>query len=610
MQPCKAFLFTFLIWAWEYTKNGALNCNGDNDGAHNQFSVRAARMLYEYDRLQNDAEGSVTSLASANSIFSRSSGGSTGSVLSRSSAGGTGSIYSKSSTKTAFGNDFEGSVGSSTSIDDLKSVASSTSTNSLDTSSERSYDDDASENQSVTDDASDNQSVTDESVTNESVTDESILVDIRDDNSVSSYNSGSTAASARTDVTNGSSSTMSGSVRSSRSSASSSTKSSRSSASGSAKSQKSKYDDTSYEDLESLEEKEAKRAKEKAQRKEILDESTYDMKTAGKYSKGYSNKYNKENRDDDNYEVSREETLNKRLKKLNSEEQEGRKDVMRSSKKGKKSRRSAKREGEFSGYLLKYKNAQRDNANFEVDQNERLFRKVREFNAKDREKMRRTLNKIKKNVKNMNVEDEDELKSQLKSLRKYINFDYDEHSSIDSGSDGSVYSDEDGSSIYVGRRGMAKNGSIERTRNNMDELRSYIDEAMDKNNAEIAHLLVNKIEKYKNKVDKLKEKNRNELKFMNLRHNLKLQKVLLYVPLISLITSVILGILLAQYWMIPVVTAYFVSLFSFAFGTFVSYGIMGKVMFNSSLKVIDYILGRNTREIADYVPHSRRVIMD
>ncbi|CAI7719111.1 Plasmodium exported protein, unknown function [Plasmodium vivax] len=549
MQPCKAFLFTFLIWAWEYTKNGDLNCNGDNDGVQNQFSVRAGRMLYEYDRLHNETDGSMTSLASADSIFSRSSAGSAGSVLSRSSAGSAGSVYSKSSAKRAFGNDFEGSIGT-TSLDDLKSATSSSSTFNVDTNSEKSYDDDASETQSTTD--------------------ESILVDLRDDNSVSSYNSGSTAKSDRTDVTKSSrGSTMSSSTRSS-----------------SAKSKKSKQYDTSYEDLESVAGKEVRRAKEKARRKELLDESTNNMK----------------NRDDDNYEVSREETLSNRLKELNSLEKEAVKEVMKGSKKSKRrSKRRAKREGEFSGYLLNYKIAHRDDANFEVNQNERILRKVREFNAKDREQMRKTLNRIRKNAKNSNMEElEDEIKSQLESLRKFVNLDSDESSSVAGSTDESVYSDEDGSSIYVGKSGVETYGAKDRTKNNMTELRSYIDQAMDQENAEIAHLLVNKIEKYKNKVTKLKERNKKEVNFMNMRHNLKLKKVLLYVPLISLLTSVILGLLLTQYWALPVITAYFISLCSFVLGTLVSYGVMGKVMFNSAFKVVNFLLGKKSKVSADY----------
>ncbi|KMZ94295.1 hypothetical protein PVMG_02521 [Plasmodium vivax Mauritania I] len=549
MQPCKAFLFTFLIWAWEYTKNGDLNCSGDNDGVQNQFSVRAGRMLYEYDRLHNETDGSMTSLASADSIFSRSSAGSAGSVLSRSSAGSAGSVYSKSSAKRAFGNDFEGSIGT-TSLDDLKSATSSSSTFNVDTNSEKSYDDDASETQSTTD--------------------ESILVDLRDDNSVSSYNSGSTAKSDRTDVTKSSrGSTMSSSTRSS-----------------SAKSKKSKQYDTSYEDLESVAGKEVRRAKEKARRKELLDESTNNMK----------------NRDDDNYEVSREETLSNRLKELNSLEKEAVKEVMKGSKKSKRrSKRRAKREGEFSGYLLNYKIAHRDDANFEVNQNERILRKVREFNAKDREQMRKTLNRIRKNAKNSNMEElEDEIKSQLESLRKFVNLDSDESSSVAGSTDESVYSDEDGSSIYVGKSGVETYGAKDRTKNNMTELRSYIDQAMDQENAEIAHLLVNKIEKYKNKVTKLKERNKKEVNFMNMRHNLKLKKVLLYVPLISLLTSVILGLLLTQYWALPVITAYFISLCSFVLGTLVSYGVMGKVMFNSAFKVVNFLLGKKSKVSADY----------
>ncbi|CAG9481198.1 unnamed protein product [Plasmodium vivax] len=549
MQPCKAFLFTFLIWAWEYTKNGDLNCNGDNDGVQNQFSVRAGRMLYEYDRLHNETDGSMTSLASADSIFSRTSAGSAGSVLSRSSAGSAGSVYSKSSAKRAFGNDFEGSIGT-TSLDDLKSATSSSSTFNVDTNSEKSYDDDASETQSTTD--------------------ESILVDLRDDNSVSSYNSGSTAKSDRTDVTKSSrGSTMSSSTRSS-----------------SAKSKKSKQYDTSYEDLESVAGKEVRRAKEKARRKELLDESTNNMK----------------NRDDDNYEVSREETLSNRLKELNSLEKEAVKEVMKGSKKSKRrSKRRAKREGEFSGYLLNYKIAHRDDANFEVNQNERILRKVREFNAKDREQMRKTLNRIRKNAKNSNMEElEDEIKSQLESLRKFVNLDSDESSSVAGSTDESVYSDEDGSSIYVGKSGVETYGAKDRTKNNMTELRSYIDQAMDQENAEIAHLLVNKIEKYKNKVTKLKERNKKEVNFMNMRHNLKLKKVLLYVPLISLLTSVILGLLLTQYWALPVITAYFISLCSFVLGTLVSYGVMGKVMFNSAFKVVNFLLGKKSKVSADY----------
>ncbi|ANQ10515.1 Uncharacterized protein PCOAH_00051190 [Plasmodium coatneyi] len=504
--------------------NVHFNENNDNGVVQNQYSVIGGRMLYGHDiSFQNDITGSMTSLASNDSIFSSSS------------------------------------------------------TSTVDKNNEGRNHHDGSGTLS----------------SHPSITGETIRVDISDDSSVSCYNSHSEIGRAKTTpVTRGSR----GSTMTNESNR-----------------QRSKSYDNSFEDLKSLGEKKEEwtRAKEKAQRKELLDESTYGRRKAEKGFKGHLNKYDMENRDRENScEVSSEETLRKRIRELNSLGQGSDKDVIEGSNRSEKSGRTAKREGESSDYSLKNKIAQRDNVNLGLNQNERLLRRVQEMNANDREHMERTLNRIKENGKNKNLKDlEYEIESQLGRVRKYIKLNYDERNSIASSTDDSAFGDEHSSSIYIGNRGVEKCRSKGRITNDVTELRSYIDETMDEKNAEITHMLVNIIEKYKNEVSTLKEKNRNQVRFMNLRHNLKLREILLYVPLITLITSATLCFLMTQYWMIPFVSAYFISMYSFALGTLVSYGIMGRIMFNSPSTVIDFILGKKSKANADYLSPRRKKSM-
>ncbi|ANQ06963.1 Uncharacterized protein PCOAH_00015350 [Plasmodium coatneyi] len=515
MQSYKAFLFTFFLWAWEYTQKTAvhLNENNGNGVVQNQYSVIGGRMLYGHEMsFQGDITGSMTSLASNDSIFSTS----TTSTMDKHNEGrnyhdGNGTLSSHPST-----------------------------------------------------------------------TDETFRVDISDDSSVSSYNSGSLGSNGK---------------------ATHVTKDSQNGMSIAAKRQRSKSYDTSFEDLQSVGEKKEEwtRAKEKAQSKELFDESTYGRRKAEKGFKGHLNKYDMENRDRENsYDVSSEETLRKRIRELNSLGQGSDKDVIEGFRKSKRSRRRGKHEG--------------DDEISDLNVNERLLRKVKGFNAKDRERIKKALNRMEENGKNMNVEDledlEDELKYQLERLQKYVNRDSDDNDSVASGTDDSAFDDEDDSSIYGGKRRREKSRSKEKTKDSMKELRSYIDQAMDGENAEIAHLLINKIEKYKNKVYKLKKRNKKEVNFVNMKFNRKLKKMLRYIPLISLVTSVILGLVLYQFWtIIPLTTVYFIVLFSFLFGTFVSYGITGKVMFKSPFKVIDFIRGKNWNVNADYSSRKRKKLM-
>ncbi|KJP85664.1 hypothetical protein AK88_04695 [Plasmodium fragile] len=569
MQSGKAiisiWLLPFLLWAREYTKNGALNCNEDNDGAQTQVSLRSGRMLYERGGLQNDTDVSITSLARVDNFYSRSRSGSvfnrrvarpTHSIYSGSkgkTCGNIGNVHYKSSIKESFDNDFESCIGT-TSTNAPKSVARSISTFHVDTSRKGSHEDVASNKQSTID--------------------ESILFDIPDNSSVSSHNSGSTTWSTTTGANTGSGSTTMDSFH---------------------KRQRSKYYDSSYEDLQTVEEREKmKRAKEMAQRKKILDESTYDLENVRNSFKGHSNKYYIQNKDKYIYEFKSEESLNERLKELNAVKQESLQDVKKGSKKSKKSKRRAECEGEFSSYLSNDKIDQADDSILDVNHNNKLLRKLTEFNAEDREQMRKALNNIKKNNrKNAKLEDlEHELRSQLEGLTKYVNVDDDARSSISGSTDDSMPESDNVSSIYVGKRRM-EDRSNERTGNNITELRSYIDQVMDANNAEIAHLLINKIEEYEKEVSKLKENNRKEVNFINMKHNLKLRKILLSVPLIALVTSAILCFFLTQYWALAFITVFCISLYSFVIGTLFSYIILGKVMFNSPSKVIDFMLGQN-----------------
>ncbi|CAA9987053.1 Plasmodium exported protein, unknown function [Plasmodium knowlesi strain H] len=570
MQPFKAFLFTFLLGAWEYSKKGTLHYNEPNNDAQKQYNIRAGRRLYEYGQLHKDTEGSITSLTSTDSIFSGMNDGNAGSV------------------QGAFGNDFESSVGT-THMDDLKSATTSTiSSSNLDANRERKS-------------HSDSETMPN----NPSITEEPVLVDIRDNNTVSRHNSASSAMTAGTHVSNDSRSTMGSYMDSTMGSYMGSTMSN-----NSANRQSGESFDTSYEDLESVREEGRegwKQAKEKARGEEILDEFTHNRRKGARGFNGHMNKYDMRNMDNDNYDVASEETLRKRIRELNSGEQGSFKGVIEDSNRSKKSRRTGQREREFSDYSFNYKFDKRDDdSNFRLNEDERLLRRIQEMNAEDRENMRKTLKRLKKNGKNTNLEDlENGKKSHLEGLQKYVDLDYDEGNFTSSNIYGSEFDDEDDTSVYVGKRKTEKNRSKGRTRNSMTELRSYIDETMNEDNAEIAHLLVNKIEKYKNKVCALKKRNIKEVNFISMKYNLKLKKILLSIPLISLITSVIVGLVLFQFFGLAVSTIFFITLFSSFLGTIVSYGIMGKIMFNSPFKVFDLMRGNNWKENDDYSSRRR-----
>ncbi|CAA9990591.1 Plasmodium exported protein, unknown function [Plasmodium knowlesi strain H] len=605
MQPFKAFLFTFLLGAWEYSKKGTLHYNEPNNDAQKQYNIRAGRRLYEYGQLHKDTEGSITSLTSTDSIFSGINDENAGSV------------------QGAFGNDFERSVGT-THMDDLKSATTSTiSSSNLDANRERKS-------------HSDSETMPN----NPSITEEPVLVDIRDNNTVSRHNSASSAMTAGTHVSNGSRSTMGSYMDSTMGSYMDSTMGSymdstmgsylgstmgsymdstmgsylgSTMSNNSANRQSGESFDTSYEDLESVREEGRegwKQAKEKAQGKEILDEFTHNRRKGARGFKGHMNKYDMRNMDNDNYDVASEETLRKRIRELNSAEQGSFKGVIEDSNRSKKSRRTGQREREFSDYSFNYKFDKRDDdSNFGLNEDERLLRRIQEMNAEDRENMRKTLKRLKKNGKNTNLEDlENGKKTHLEGLQKYVDLDYDEGNFTSSNIYGSEFDDEDDTSVYVGKRKTEKNRSKGRTRNSMTELRSYIDETMNEDNAEIAHLLVNKIEKYKNKVCALKKRNMKEVNFISMKYNLKLKKILLSIPLISLITSIIVGFVLFQFFVLTATTVFFITLFSSFLGTIVSYGIMGKIMFNSPFKVFDFILGKNSVVNANYISPRRKKI--
>ncbi|KJP86209.1 hypothetical protein AK88_04180 [Plasmodium fragile] len=531
---------------------GALHCNEHNHGVHTQqLSLRAGRMLFEHASLQKNIDVSTTSLGSLDSIFNSNN------------PGNTDRIYN--SATGAFGNDFESSIGT-ISTNDPKSVASSISTFHVDTSSKGSHEDVASNNQSTIGD--------------------SILFDIPDNNSVSSHNSGSTAWSTATGSSTASGSTTSHSFH---------------------KRKRPKYYDGSYEDLQTVEEREQmQRAKEMAQRKKILDESNYDLENVGNNFKGHLNKYDIQNKDKNNYEFNSEKSLDSRLKEKNDAEHKSRKDRKKRSRKSRKSKRTAESEAESesdsSSYLSNDTIDQSDESIFGVNQRDTLLKKIRECSPEDREKMRKILKKLKKHRKNTKLEDlEHALSYELEGFTTHSNTDDDASSTITSSTSGTIPDSVSDSSPFVGRRQSAKKRSKENPGNDIKELRSYIDQTMDGNNAEVAHLLVNKIEKYKEKVTKLKEKNMQDVNYMNMKHKHKLKKFLYFVPLITLATIVVVGLLVASIWNAPGLIGYIIAALAFVFGSLICYGIMGKVMFNSALGMIDGLWGAHPYMAVDYI---------
>ncbi|GAW79864.1 Plasmodium exported protein, unknown function [Plasmodium gonderi] len=532
MKHYKAFLFTFLVWAWESTKNGGLsNLNGADIVVQKELGPIAGRMLLEYDRLYNDDASSV--------------------------------YTSSTNTKRAFGNDFTSVL--DTSVDDLKSVAST-------------------ERMSM--DASTADSIFDETDKESSKMDES-MSDMYDDGSNATLDSAATLMSKRADAARKFKSHLSNSEKNKRNT----------------------NIDLSYDDLIAERLKEVSQ-KEKALRKELLDESSIDLKDVGKSLKKYYKEREMESMDDVTSDFNLDEELNDKIKELSTREQEALKDVLNGFSKNKKSKGKGKHVGDFSGYLLNYKKSHRDDSNFEINQNERLLKRMKEFSSKDREAMRRILKRIRGASKNGSMEDiERELKSLLNTIKKKKNSDSDENiDALVNAIGESVFADENSSKKIKDTKLAKLYGSKERGRKSLGDLRSYIDENMDDEHAEVAHMLVNKIEKYKHKMAKLQSRSKNESKFMKMRHNLKLKKILLYVPLISLITSVLLAGLLYYYWAGPLTVSaiFFIGLFSFIAGTTVSYGVLGKALFNSSLKIIDFLLGGHEELDTDHYLVKRR----
>ncbi|SBT32590.1 Plasmodium exported protein, unknown function [Plasmodium ovale wallikeri] len=509
MLHYKPFIFTFLIWAWENTKNCTLNNGNDTQN----FGARAGRILYQYERMHNENSNGVAAQNNPQNI------------------------------NNVYGNDF---------FDALERYGNQK--NSIYGSQDFNF----SEDDEVMFEGAKNIS---------SGNGESLLVDILGDNNNFGRINGKADAAKNYQkyLTN--------------------------------------FDEKEEDVIDYLDiipdeivthKLKDSNAREKRIKKKVPSKRNISKEQSGNSFQGYFNEYEKYNLDDNNFDVNHEEIIDGKINDLILKDKSTLRNVLTSQKEdnkkaGTKSRNSTY--NNYPGYLLNYKRTKRDDENFELDHDAVLTRKMREFNEKDKEILKNVLgnNKEKKKMLNklgLNKALKSEIKNNLKKTKNREN-------DMEFPSDDEVVFDEM-KDINPKEKMLLENAFDVKSNNSeqsMEELRSYIDSSMDEENAAIAHTLVNEIDKYRNKIANLKIKQKKETKFLRMKHKYNVKRIMLYIPLISLITSIILGIIIGSFGYATVAVSFGVSVLSFVLGTVLSYGVLGKVLFGSVTAVVRLILG-------------------
>ncbi|SBT83231.1 Plasmodium exported protein, unknown function [Plasmodium ovale] len=503
----KPFIFTFLIWAWENTKNCTLN-NGD---ATQSFGARAGRILYQYERMYNEDSNGVAAQNHSQNI-NNVYGNDFFDALER---------YGNQKNAIYGSQDFNFSEDDEVMFDNVKNISSGNG--------------------------------------------ESLLVDIFGDNNKFGGFNGKTDASKNfqkylTNFDEKEESVID-------------------------------YLDITPDEIVTHKLKDDS-ARKKRIKKKVLGKHNVSNEHSGNGFQGYFNDYEKYNLDDNNFDANHEELIDGKINDLILKDKSTLKNVLTNQKDQKKSGTKSKNStyNNYPGYLLNYKRTKRDDENFELDHNELLTRKMREFNLKDKEILKNVLsNKEKKKMLNklgLNKALKSEIKNNLKKTK-------DRENNMEFSSDDEVIFDEM-KEIDPKEKALLENAFDVKNNNSeksMEELRSYIDNSMDEKNAAIAHTLVNEIDKYRNKIANLKIKQKKETKFLRMKHKYNVKRIMLYIPLISLITSIVLGIIIGAFGYASVAVSFGVSILSFVLGTVLSYGVLGKALFGSVTAVVRLILG-------------------